>query len=91
MIVIDSDDLALWAMAIAAGIIGDAGCATVVTNVDVPAKPWCSARLDCFHGASFAAANTTGVVASVGSTMPPKYVGNLEGGAHRLRSGRRHL
>lgn len=51
-----SRPLALWAMAIATGIVGDAGHATIITSINVPTKTGRPARFDCSHDPSFASA-----------------------------------
>lgn len=75
-----SSSLTLWAMTIAAGVIGDAGFAALIAGIDVTAKPGCPAGLDRSHDASFTTAKMTGVLSSVRATMPPKDVGDFEGG-----------
>ncbi len=83
-----SRSLALRTVAIAAGIIRDAGYATVVAGIDVTAEPGCPAGFDSTHDTSFAAAKMTGVLSSVGRPMPPKDVGDFEGqGATDYDSG----
>ncbi len=76
--------LALRAVAIAAGIIGDAGPAAVIAGIDVTTKPGCAAGFDRAHDASFAAAKMAGVLSPVGASMSSKDVGDFEGRAQPI-------
>lgn len=76
--------LALRAMTIAAGIIGDAGPAAIIAGIDVATEPGCSACFNRTHDASFAAAKMTGVVMLAGATMSSKNVGDFESGTHPI-------
>lgn len=51
-------------MAVAAGIVGDSGYATVIAGIDVSAKPWRPARLYGSHDTKFATAEMACVVFS---------------------------
>ena len=60
-----SSPLTLRAVAITAGIIGDARLATVIAGIDVTTEPWRPASFYRSHDASFAAAKMTGVLLPV--------------------------
>ncbi|OWK25732.1 hypothetical protein AJ87_07185 [Rhizobium yanglingense] len=74
------------AVTIAAGIIGDTGRAAVIADIDVSTEPGCAAGFDRAHDTSFAAAKMTDVITAIGTTMPPKDVGDLKGGAQSLNA-----
>lgn len=57
--------LALGAMAVAAGIVSDAGRAAAVTCFNVAAEPGRAAGFDRAHDTAFASAEMAGVVAGV--------------------------
>ena len=78
--------LALRAVTIAAGIIGDAGRAAVVAGIDVSTEPGCAAGFDRAHDTSFAAAKMTDAITAIGTTMPPKDVGDFKGRAQSLNA-----
>jgi hypothetical protein len=76
-----SSSLTLWANDdLRQEFIRDAGFAALIAGIDVTAKPGCPAGLDRSHDASFTTAKMTGVLPSVRATMPPKDVGDFEGG-----------
>lgn len=76
--------LTLRAVAITAGIIGDADSATIIAGLDMAAKPGRPAGLYRPHDASFAATKMADVLSSVRPPMSPKNVRNLEGGTHPI-------
>ena len=73
--------LTLRAMAVAAGIVGDARHAAVVARLDVTTERGCATRNDRAHHAPFDAAQMSGVGQTIGVAMPTQNVSDLEANA----------
>ena len=73
--------LTLRAMAVAAGIVGDARHAAVVARLDVTAERGGAARNDRAHHAPFDAAQMSGVGQTIGVAMPTQNISDLEANA----------
>ncbi len=73
--------LTLRAMAVAAGIVGDAGHAAIVARLDVTTERGCATRNDRAHHAPFDAAQMSGVGQTIGVAMPTQNVSDLEANA----------
>ena len=70
--------LTLRAMAVAAGIVGDARHAAVVARLDVTTERGCATRNDRAHHAPFDAAQMSGVGQTIGVAMPTQNVSDLK-------------
>ena len=81
--------LAFRAMAVAAGIIGDADQAAVGTTLDMAAEPRCPARLDRAHDAALSSAKMTGTRLTIRLAVTAEDVRHLQSGHGRFGSGRR--
>jgi hypothetical protein len=77
---------ALWAMAIAAGIVGDAGRATTSALLDMAAQGGRAARRDGRHDAPLDAARTTGPQLPECFAMAAENVRHLQSRCHGSRS-----
>lgn len=75
--------LALGAMPVAAGVIGDTGMRAVLTGLDMTAKRCCPAELDRGHDAALDAAETAVMGNTIGMTMATKNIRHLQFGVHR--------
>jgi hypothetical protein len=73
--------LTLRAMAVAAGIVGDARHAAVVAHLDVTTERGCATRNDRAHHAPFDAAQMSGVGQTIGVAMPTQNVSDLKANA----------
>lgn len=70
--------LTLRAMAVTAGIVGDARHAAIVARLDVTTERGCATRNDRAHHAPFDAAQMSGVGQTIGVAMPTQNVSDLE-------------
>lgn len=75
--------LALGAMAVATRVVGDAGGAAVVAGLAMTAEGGGPAGFDRTHNAPFAAAEMTGVGATIAIAVAAEDVGDLDRGSHR--------
>src|SRR6266851_9050218 len=76
--------LALWAMPVAAGIIGDADLAAAVALLDVAAQGCRAAGFDGAHDAALAAAQMAGMGIAVRGTVVAEDIRHLQRAAHGL-------
>ena len=81
--------LALRAMAVAAGIIGDAHCAAIVARLDMTADRGGPTRHDRAHHAPLDATQTPSVGQSIGVAVPAQNVGEFEANAGPVPGHRR--
>ena len=82
--------LALGAVAVAAGVVGDPPMAAVGAGLDVPAQRGGATVLDRRHDLELMQAQVPGMGGPISRPGSTEDVGNLERGAHRL-SAARHL
>ena len=76
--------LALGAVPVAAGVVGDAPVAAVLAGLDVTAEGGGAAVLDRRHDLELLQAQMPGMGGPVGGAGSAEDVGDLERGAHRL-------
>jgi hypothetical protein len=82
--------LALWAMPIATGVVGDARRTTVVALLDMAAERRRPARGDGAHHATLDATEMTGIRLSKSFAVVAEYVRHLQSRTHDARSAGRH-
>ncbi len=76
--------LALGAMPVAAGVVGDPPVPAVVAGLDVTAKGCGAAGLDRRHDLELAEAQMAGMGCAIRGPGTPQDVGDLDRGAHRF-------
>jgi hypothetical protein len=74
--------LALRTVPIAAGIVGDAGFATILATFDMTAERRRSAGFDRRHDAALSRGQTAGLIDTIGGAVAAEDVRHLERGPH---------
>ncbi len=77
--VVTRGGLALRAMPVAAGVVGNADRAAVATSFDMSAQRGGPAKLDRTHDTSFAASEMAGMVMAIGGAVKTEDVRQLDG------------
>ena len=82
--------LAFWAVPVAAGIVGDAGLAAILTAFDMAAERRRPAGLDRRHDSALSEGHAGELIGAIGGAVATEDVRHLERGTHVERSARRH-
>jgi hypothetical protein len=84
------ETLALRAVPVAAGIVGNAGLTAILAALDMAAEHRCPARLDRRHHAALSGSQAAGLIGAIGGTVAAEDIRHLERGSHTGRSARWH-
>src|SRR5271169_7197290 len=82
--------LALRTVPVAAGIVGDAGLAAILTPLDMAAERSRPTRLDGRYDPTLSETQAAGVIGTISGAMAAEDVCHLERRPHAGRSARRH-
>ena len=84
------ETLALGAVPVTAGIVGNAGLTAILAALDMAAERRCAAHLDRRHDAAVSGGQAAGLIGAIGGTIAAEDIRHLERGSHTGRSARRH-
>ena len=78
------------AVAVAAGIVRNAGLTAILAAFDMAAERRCPAHLDRRHDTVLSGSQAAGLIGAIGGTMAAEDIRHLERRSHTGRSARRH-